>query len=778
MNVANDLHPQDLMNHGKQGSKRSINCLDTGTSGSERERSHNKEATPDTSVYKSDQSTGEHIVADTEEGVVEKVVGKAEEEQQLTTAMSHEHRQGAEGGVLESPFQGVEGEKRKEGEGEGEREVGRRNHPSPEQSAVSRGESELSEASRSTYSKSSTFPRSKTEGLARDSVEAVAAAGGIAASLPCPPHGAKSVMGRRAKMEDTFVAIPDLIGVAFADSLNEIIPPRIADQMHQVTEKESGPAKGPGGSGGSSSLPPGQGLGTAPLGGDGHDRPKADSDTIVHATSNKISDLKRRDELEMLAAHVAVADGQTGVDARGPAPRSGRPKKLFEQIHFFGVFDGHGGADAAHHCQVTMHERLKEAILASCPKDAMARVQSAAAASKTNAQTLGASDAMDALGALGDDAFSELEASICSSQTFSKALARAFKVTDEEFAKLSGAEEELALVGTTAVVTLLSSQSMYVANAGDSRAVLLRSGVAMALTDDHKAAREDETARVEAAGGQILFWNGVRVMGLLAVSRAIGDHSLRPYVIADPEVTVVNRHPGDELMVMASDGLWDVITNQEACSLAKKCLLRARQKGSTRENAAKVAATVLTRAAVDRGSRDNVTVLVIDLMQDGDDLDQDALKMCMSEDLRAARRSDVDRDDGRDDDSDAAGDRGDDAAPGPVGDGRSLDADADIGAPEVASSSGPYAACPGVPLMPVGPPPTPFMSTPFGDDADDGIGDGISDGIGSIPRDDDGNIHINLRTSASYKSPFETLDIVWSGPADDWLGGHGGSPSH
>lgn len=45
-------------------------------------------------------------------------------------------------------------------------------------------------------------------------------------------------------------------------------------------------------------------------------------------------------------------------------------------------------------------------------------------------------------------------------------------------------------------------------------------------------------ARVEAAGGQILFWNGVRVMGLLAVSRAIGDHSLRPYVIAKPEVSV------------------------------------------------------------------------------------------------------------------------------------------------------------------------------------------------------------------------------------------------
>ena len=45
-------------------------------------------------------------------------------------------------------------------------------------------------------------------------------------------------------------------------------------------------------------------------------------------------------------------------------------------------------------------------------------------------------------------------------------------------------------------------------------------------------------ARVEAAGGQILFWNGVRVMGVLAVSRAIGDHCLRPFVIAQPEVTI------------------------------------------------------------------------------------------------------------------------------------------------------------------------------------------------------------------------------------------------
>jgi serine/threonine protein phosphatase PrpC len=205
-----------------------------------------------------------------------------------------------------------------------------------------------------------------------------------------------------------------------------------------------------------------------------------------------------------------------------------------------------------------------------------------------------------------------IEGLACTTETVEAALTKAFHLTDEEFGEMGG-YEHLALVGTTAVVALIGSRMIYVANCGDSRAVLCRNGQAIALTDDHKAAREDETARVEAAGGQILFWNGVRVMGLLAVSRAIGDHSLRPYVIAEPEVTVVNRNPDDEVLIMASDGLWDVMSNQEACNLAKKCLLRARQRGSTRHSAAKVAATVLTRAAVDRGSRDNVTVVIVDL---------------------------------------------------------------------------------------------------------------------------------------------------------------------
>ena len=80
------------------------------------------------------------------------------------------------------------------------------------------------------------------------------------------------------------------------------------------------------------------------------------------------------------------------------------------------------------------------------------------------------------------------------------------------------------------------------------------------------------------------------------------------------QVTILTRRADDEVLLLASDGLWDVLNNQEACTLAKRCLRRARQRGASRQSAARIAATVLTRAAVDRGSRDNVTVCFFPLI--------------------------------------------------------------------------------------------------------------------------------------------------------------------
>ena len=99
-----------------------------------------------------------------------------------------------------------------------------------------------------------------------------------------------------------------------------------------------------------------------------------------------------------------------------------------------------------------------------------------------------------------------------------------------------------------------------------------------------------------------------------------GDHYLRPYVISKPEVTVTKRSNNDEFLILASDGLWDVISNEVACQIVKRCLEgRLRRKSLEveveveNESRAAEAAAVLTELAMARGSKDNISVIVVEL---------------------------------------------------------------------------------------------------------------------------------------------------------------------
>lgn len=79
------------------------------------------------------------------------------------------------------------------------------------------------------------------------------------------------------------------------------------------------------------------------------------------------------------------------------------------------------------------------------------------------------------------------------------------------------------------------------------------------------------------------------------------------------QVMSMQRTYDDELLVLASDGLWDVFTCQEATTLALRSTMRARERGASASAACRIGASVLARGAVERGSKDNITVLVIDL---------------------------------------------------------------------------------------------------------------------------------------------------------------------
>lgn len=137
--------------------------------------------------------------------------------------------------------------------------------------------------------------------------------------------------------------------------------------------------------------------------------------------------------------------------------------------------------------------------------------------------------------------------------------------------------------------------------------------MAYLLTIDHKPDRKDETKRIKELGGQVLHYNGARVMGLLAMSRAIGDNSLKPYISHEPEVCILERTCADQVLILATDGLWDVVGHQEACDTALRCIKRSQDKGYTRDQAAHHTSLVLARTAIARGSKDNITVMVIDL---------------------------------------------------------------------------------------------------------------------------------------------------------------------
>lgn len=97
---------------------------------------------------------------------------------------------------------------------------------------------------------------------------------------------------------------------------------------------------------------------------------------------------------------------------------------------------------------------------------------------------------------------------------------------------------------------------------------------------------------------------------------------MKPWVIPDPEVMFVPRLKDDECLVLASDGLWDVMTNEEVCDIARRRILAWHKKhGNTLpaerndgvDPAAQAAAEYLSRLALQKGSEDNITVIVIDL---------------------------------------------------------------------------------------------------------------------------------------------------------------------
>jgi serine/threonine protein phosphatase PrpC len=137
---------------------------------------------------------------------------------------------------------------------------------------------------------------------------------------------------------------------------------------------------------------------------------------------------------------------------------------------------------------------------------------------------------------------------------------------------------------------ILRGRALHVANVGDSRVILGRAAAgrdrldAVPVSDDHKPDRPDEKARILAEGGRVhaveyedgepgpvRVWLGKMDIPGLAMSRSLGDtvaHTVG--VVSEPEMHAVQLVPSDKILLWASDGLWEFVSNEEALEIARK----------------------------------------------------------------------------------------------------------------------------------------------------------------------------------------------------------------
>ncbi|KAF6166960.1 hypothetical protein GIB67_030653 [Kingdonia uniflora] len=186
-------------------------------------------------------------------------------------------------------------------------------------------------------------------------------------------------------------------------------------------------------------------------------------------------------------------------------------------------------------------------------------------------------------------------------------LSSAFLQTDNAFAEACSIDASLES-GTTALAALILGRSLIVANAGDCRAVLCRSGKAVAMSKDHKPKCPKEKMRIESCGG---FVDDDGYMnGDINVARALGDWHLKRMkdiggeaLIAEPELMRTKLSEVDEFLIMACDGIWDVFTSQNAVDFARKKLQK--------HNDPVMCCKDLVDEAFKRKSLDNLSAVVV-----------------------------------------------------------------------------------------------------------------------------------------------------------------------
>lgn len=176
--------------------------------------------------------------------------------------------------------------------------------------------------------------------------------------------------------------------------------------------------------------------------------------------------------------------------------------------------------------------------------------------------------------------------------------------------------------GSTLIAAAVHGRMLYVACLGDARAVLYDGNKTIPMSEDHKPTTKKEHTRILQCGGFVQFG---RVCGVLAVSRALGDYEFkftgnrftmnRELIVSNvADVRQINLTDSSKFLLMACDGLWDVVENEEATQFVRDFLRYTPDVGSSPEatkRALNNCCQKLAEFAIDRGSTDNVSVMLL-----------------------------------------------------------------------------------------------------------------------------------------------------------------------
>jgi serine/threonine protein phosphatase PrpC len=155
--------------------------------------------------------------------------------------------------------------------------------------------------------------------------------------------------------------------------------------------------------------------------------------------------------------------------------------------------------------------------------------------------------------------------------------------------------EKWPYLGCTLAVAIIANNTVYFANVGDTRIVLIENGIARRISVDHHISNPEERQAILDRGGHIV---NNRVNNSLALTRAIGDGCLADTITGEPHTDSVTLDETLKLII-ACDGVWDVMNEDEAGNL----FVQAEDPGT--------AAKLIKDMAIERGTSDNVTVLCV-----------------------------------------------------------------------------------------------------------------------------------------------------------------------